>query len=68
MNAKKGVISGMLLARVYAILDFKLSNTLRPSSIPATIEAKSSFNRIKSATSLLTSDPIDETRVKTHVT
>lgn len=59
MNAKKGVISGTLLAKVYAMLDLRLSKILRPSSIPVTIDAKLSSNNIKSATCLLTSDPGD---------
>ena len=57
MNAKKGVISGTLLAKVYAMLDLRLSNIRRPSSMPVTIEAKLSSSNIKSATCLLTSDP-----------
>ncbi|KYN03184.1 hypothetical protein ALC62_06051 [Cyphomyrmex costatus] len=57
INAKKGVISGTLLAKVYAMLDLRLSNIRRPSSMPVTIVAKLSSSSIKSATCLLTSDP-----------
>lgn len=59
MNAKKGVICGTLLAKVYAMLDLRLSKIRRPSSTPVTIDAKLSSRRIKSATCLLTSDPND---------
>ena len=57
MNMRKGVISGMLLVRVYAMDFFKLSKMRRPSSTPVTIEAKLSSNRIMSAACLDTSDP-----------
>ena len=37
---------------------FKLSKIFLPSSTPSTIEAKSSFSKIMSAASLVTSDPV----------
>jgi hypothetical protein len=41
----------------YTIVFFRLSNILRPSSTPSTIDAKSSFNNIISAASFVTSEP-----------
>lgn len=49
MNAKNGVISGILLCIVYVIDFFRLSKIKRPSSTPLTIEAKLSSRRIMSA-------------------
>lgn len=43
MKAMKGIISGMLEVRVYAIDFLRLSKIKRPSAIPSTIELKSSF-------------------------
>lgn len=57
MNAKNGISSGMFEANVYANDFFKLSKIFRPSSMPTTIEAKLSSNRIMSAASWDTSVP-----------
>ena len=57
MKNKNGDISGMLEVRVYAIDFFKLSNMMRPSSTPVTMDAKLSSRSTMSAASLLTSLP-----------
>lgn len=52
-----GQISVILDVSKYTIVFLRLSKILRPSSTPSTIEAKSSFNNIMSAASLVTSEP-----------
>lgn len=47
----------MLEVKRYTIVFFKLSNIFLPSSTPSTMEEKSSFSRIISAASFVTSDP-----------
>jgi hypothetical protein len=57
-NPKKGTNSEIFDVKQYAILFLRLSNIFLPSSIPMTMLEKSSFNKIISAASFATSDPV----------
>lgn len=56
-KAINGHISVIFEVSKYTIVFLRLSKIFLPSSTPSTMDAKSSFNKIMSAASLVTSDP-----------